>query len=89
MLTRRALLKTLAALALAATLAPDKTRTHHNVVQRERRIAWESPIFGECVGEMVTPQDQRGWIGIKNHSVTGKDARIHVNWTSEHSQAQP
>ena len=43
------------------------------------RIVWESPLFGQCSGEVALPPEH-GWLVVRSHSVTGNLALIHVDW---------
>lgn len=43
------------------------------------KIFWESPLFGECTGEIALPPEN-GWLVVRSHSVTGNLALVNVDW---------
>lgn len=43
------------------------------------KIVWESPLFGQCTGEIALPPEN-GWLVVRSHSVTGNLALVNVDW---------
>jgi hypothetical protein len=42
-------------------------------------IAWDSPLFGECVGQVALEQEG-DWLCVRTHSVTGNLALVRKDW---------
>ena len=48
---------------------------------RGARVIWESPLFGQCSGEIAL-LPENGWVVVHCHSVTGNVALVHLDWIS-------
>jgi hypothetical protein len=46
------------------------------------KIVWESPLFGQCTGEIALPPEN-GWLVVRSHSVTGNLALVNVDWVGK------
>lgn len=46
------------------------------------KVFWESPLFGQCTGEIALPPEN-GWLVVRSHSVTGNLALVNVDWVGQ------
>ncbi len=50
-------------------------------VREGQRIWWASPLFGEATGIVALGPD-RGWVVVRQHSVTGDLALVKLDWVT-------
>ncbi|MCA9423089.1 MAG: hypothetical protein KC592_18870 [Nitrospira sp.] len=46
------------------------------------KIFWNSPLFGQCTGEIALPPEN-GWLVVHSHSVTGNLALVNLDWVGQ------